>query len=261
MKYNPFNLQGKTAVVTGGAGLVGAALVKALAEAGATTIIGEIKAAQAREAAGRLKAAGLDAVFHTLDITKEKSVSNLIKFIDKRYGRMDIWVNNAYPRTSDWGEKFEAVRLSSWKENVDMHLNGYFICCQKAAEYMKNQRSGSIINMASIYGILGPDFSTYSNTSMTMPAAYSAIKGGIVNFTRYLASYYGKYNVRVNCISPGGVENKQPKAFVKRYKEKTPLLRMAKAEDIAGAAVYLASDAAGYVTGHNLVVDGGWSVI
>ena len=156
---------------------------------------------------------------------------------------------------------FEKVSLNSWRKNVDMHLNGYFICCKNAAEYMKKRKSGSIINFGSIYGILGPQFSVYKGTKMTVAAPYSAIKGGIINFTRYLASYYGKYNIRVNCVSPGGVYDKQNKLFIKQYKDRTPLGRMADKEDIIGGALYMASDASKYVTGHNLIIDGGWSII
>jgi NAD(P)-dependent dehydrogenase (short-subunit alcohol dehydrogenase family) len=126
---------------------------------------------------------------------------------------------------------------------------------------MKKNRSGSIINFSSKYGFVAPDFSLYKNTKMTMPAAYSAIKGGIVNFSRYLASYYGEYNIRVNCVSPGGVYDNQPEAFVKKYIQKTPLKRMASKEDVVGGVIYLASEAAKYVTGHNLIIDGGWNII
>jgi NAD(P)-dependent dehydrogenase (short-subunit alcohol dehydrogenase family) len=142
-----------------------------------------------------------------------------------------------------------------------MHLNGYFLCCQVTLEQMKKQNHGSLINMSSIYGHLGPDFSVYAGTEMTMPAAYSAIKGAITNLTRYLASYYGPANVRVNSISPGGVFANQPESFVARYKEKVPLRRMAAANDIAAAVHFLLSDDAAYITGQNLVVDGGWSII
>lgn len=262
MKYDKlFSLQSKVAVVTGGAGLIGKELVQGLAEPGAITVLAEIDENKGERVAKELKRSNLDVTFRHLDITEEKSISDLINFINKKYGRIDIWVNNAYPKTPDWGKKFEDISFVSWKKNIDMHLNGYFICCQKIAEYMKRQKSGSIISLASIYGIAGPDFSIYKNTKMTVPAAYSVIKGGIINFTRYLASYYGKYNVRVNCITPGGIYNKQPEVFVKRYNKKVPLGRMANKEDIVGAAIYLASDAASYVTGHNLVVDGGWSII
>ena len=126
---------------------------------------------------------------------------------------------------------------------------------------MKKQKSGSIINMGSIYGVVGPDFSIYEGTPMTMPGAYSAIKGGILNFTRYLASYYGKDHVRVNAISPGGIKDKQPKSFITRYNQKCPLGRMGEVDDIIGALIYLASDASGYMTGQNLCIDGGWTSV
>jgi NAD(P)-dependent dehydrogenase (short-subunit alcohol dehydrogenase family) len=142
-----------------------------------------------------------------------------------------------------------------------MHLNGYFLCSRIALEQMRKQRSGSLVNMSSIYGHLGPDFGVYDGTDMTMPAAYSAIKGAITNFTRYLASYYGKSNVRVNSISPGGVFANQPESFVSAYEKKVPLGRMATPKDIVAAVHFLLSDESSYITGQNLVVDGGWSII
>ena len=258
---NMFRLDGNVAVITGGAGLIGKELARGLATSGAITIVAEVNEDKGKEAARELSGLGLDVVFKRMDIIKERSVSALINFLNQKYGRIDVWVNNAYPRTGDWKRAFENVSLKSWRKNIDMHLNGYFICCQKIAEYMKRQGSGSIINLGSIYGILGPDFSLYKGTKMTVAAPYSAIKGGIINFTRYLASYYGKYNIRVNCISPGGVWDSQPDKFVKRYTQKTPLGRMAEKEDIVGGVIYLASDAARYVTGHNLIIDGGWSIV
>ena len=126
---------------------------------------------------------------------------------------------------------------------------------------MRAGTGGSIINLASTYGIVAPDFSIYEGLDMTTPAAYAAIKGGIVNLTQFLASYYGKNGIRVNCVSPGGIANSQPDVFVRRYVSRTPLGRMGTPEDIAGAVVFLASEAAAYVTGHNLVVDGGWTAV
>lgn len=262
MKYDKmFDLGSKVAVVTGGAGLIGKELSMALSEYGATVVIAEADRDKGSDAAAELGRLRLKAEFRYLDITKEGSVLSLINSLDKKYGRIDIWINSAYPRTSDWGARFEDIKFDSWKKNVSMHMNGYFICCQKIAEYMKRQNFGSIINFGSTYGIVGPDFSIYKKTAMTMPAAYSAIKGGIINFTRYLASYYGKFNVRVNCVSPGGVYNKQPARFIKQYSQKTPLGRMADKEDIVGGVIFLASDASKYVTGHNLTIDGGWTAL
>ena len=262
MKYkNIFNLEGKVAVVTGGAGLIGEELVRGLAEFGAVTVIADVDKTKGSRLAKKLGKNYKNVFFRYLDITNERSVSLLIDFLGKKYKHIDIWINNAYPRTRDWGARLESVSTRSWKKNVDMHLNGYFICCRKIAEFMKKQGRGSIINFGSIYGVTGPDFSIYEGTSMTLPAAYSAIKGGIINFTRYLASHYGKYNVRVNCVSPGGVYNGQAKAFVKKYSARTPLKRLALPGDIVGGVIYLASDAGKYVTGHNLLIDGGWTAV
>lgn len=254
---NLFDLTGKTAVVTGGAGFLGTIFVEALVDHGAKVYIAEIDESVSKKIASRFNK--LVKVLH-LDISRPNSIEKCIHKIVMESGSIDIWVNNAYPRTKDWSLKFEKIPASSWRKNVDAHLNGYCLSCQKVAEVMKKQKSGVIINLASIYGMGGPDFSVYDGTSMTMPAAYSAIKGGIINFTRYLASYYGKYGIRVNSISPGGVLNGQPKKFIKNYCRKTPLNRMAKPADIAGALIFLASPASEYVTGHNLVVDGGFTI-
>ena len=174
---------------------------------------------------------------------------------------MDVWVNCAYPRTDDWGNVVEKLSLDSWKKNVDMHLNGTAWLNRSVALIMKEQRSGSIINMSSIYGVVGNDFTVYDGTDMTSPMAYSAIKGGINSLTRYLASYFGPFNVRVNSVCPGGVFNHQAPAFVKSYSNKTPLKRMGKPDEIAAVVLFLASDAASYITGSNIMVDGGWTAI
>ena len=254
---NYFDLSGKIAVVAGAAGLIGAEAARGLSDAGADVVVADIDKAKGTALAGRLG----KAEFYKLDITQEASIKNIVKSVHKKYGRIDVWVNCAYPRTADWGDRLESIRYASWKKNMDMQLGGCFISSRAIAEYMKRQKYGSIVNFASIYGIKAPDFSVYDGTKMTVPAAYSALKAGIINFTRYLAAYYGKYNIRANCISPGGVFNKQPDSFVDKYCRKTPLGRMAVPEDIAGAVIFLSSDAAGYVTGHNLVVDGGWSIV
>ena len=197
--------------------------------------------------------------FRFFDITSEESIVDSFSEIVKEEGRVDIVVNSAYPRTDDWGAKFEEIELDSWKKNIDSNLGGLFVSCRAAAEQMKRQGGGSLINLASIYGVTAPDFSIYEGTEMTMPAAYSAIKGGVISLTKYIAAYYGAYNIRANSISPGGILDGQAASFVKKYSEKTPLGRMGQAGDIVGASVYLASDASSYVTGENIIVDGGWT--
>lgn len=243
-------LNNKLIVVTGGKGLLGKEIIKEIESNNGIAINADINCEK-----------NLENHEYYCDITSQDSIKELINQIVFKFGKIDGWVNNAYPRTSDWGLKFESIPLESWQKNIDMHLNGYFLCCQLILEHMKKQNYGSVINMSSIYGILGPDFSIYENTNMTMPAAYSAIKGGIVNFTRYLASYYGKNQLRVNCISPGGIYDNQSQQFVENYTKKTPLNRMGAPTDISPAVSFLLSDYASFVTGHNLVIDGGWSII
>jgi NAD(P)-dependent dehydrogenase (short-subunit alcohol dehydrogenase family) len=250
-----FSLKDKVAVVTGGAGLLGKPISMGLAQADAKVYV-----ADNNEKEGiKLEKQNKKLKWIKLDITDIKSINSNIKKIIEKDKKIDIWVNCAYPRTTDWSEKFEEIKYESWKKNVDMHLNGYFLCCQQIAKEMKKQKSGTIINFSSIYGVVGPDFSIYEKTKSTMPAAYSAIKGGIITFTRYLATYYAKYGVRANVVCPGGIFNDQPKNFVKKYEEKTPMKRMGKPEDVVGPVIFLACDAASYITGHVLMVDGGWT--
>jgi len=244
-----FNITDKVVVVTGSNGLLGREIFNLLTDNGAKVIGTDIHFSKKNDDE------------YEMDITNESSVQNFIKQIVGKHGKIDGWINNAYPRTNDWGNKLEDIPFASWRSNVDMHLNGYFLCCQHALLQMKKQGFGSLINMSSIYGMLGPDFSIYEGTGMTMPAAYSAIKGGLINLTRYLAAYYGRYQVRVNSVSPGGVFNNQPDSFVKKYVEKVPLARMATAKDIIAVLHFLLSDESSYMTGQNLVIDGGWSII
>lgn len=244
-----FSLENKVIVVTGGNGLLGGAMLKRLREAGAIGICADISVEIN------------DSLNIRLDITDEQSVRSVTEELITQYGRIDGWVNNAYPRTKDWGLIFEEIPVASWRQNVDMHLNGYFICCQVVLEIMKKQKSGSLINMSSIYGLVGPDFTIYEGTKLTNAAGYAAIKGGLVNLTRYLAAYYGAAQVRVNCVSPGGIFDNQPEVFVENYEHKVPLKKMGTPNDIVGAIHFLLADDSSYITGHNLLVDGGWSAI
>lgn len=244
------NLENKVIVVTGGSGYLGKEFIASINQSGGIGINADLNCPK-----------DLENKVYNLDITSVKSTTELIKTLVNHYGTIDGWVNNAYPRTEDWGTKFEAIPIESWRSNIDMHLNGYFNCCQQVLEQMKRQNLGSLVNISSIYGVVGPDFSVYQGTNMTMPAAYAAIKGGLNNLTRYLASYYGTYNIRVNSISPGGIWNNQPIPFVNAYNNRVPLKRMGTPEDIAPSVVFLLSDAASYITGQNLIIDGGLTCI
>lgn len=246
------NLNEKIIAVTGGNGLLGLEFIKCIQEAGGTAISLDINFDNKEEV--------IDGKLHC-DITDEASIEKVCEVIISTYGKLDGWVNNAYPRTKDWGTKYENIPLDSWKQNVDFQLNSYHNCCQVAIKQMIKNGGGSLVNISSIYGVVGPDFGVYAGTEMTMPAAYSAIKGGLINYSRYLASYFGGQNIRVNCLSPGGVFDHQPESFVNHYNEKVPLGRLANPEDLGPGLVFLLSDGASYITGHNLVIDGGWTSI
>lgn len=243
-------LKDKIIIITGGNGLLGRDIINNVKEEGAFCINVDINHETTP-----------DLSLIKCDITNTESVDECIRLIVDKYKKIDGLVNNAYPRTSDWGNKFEDIEYKSWQKNVDFQLNSYFYFTQQVSKHMINQKNGSIINMASMYGIVGPDFTVYDGTTMTMPAAYSAIKGGVVNFTRYLASYLGSNNIRVNTISPGGIFDNQNPVFVENYNKKVPMKRMGLPEDISPSVVFLLTDGAKYITGQNLAIDGGWTAI
>jgi NAD(P)-dependent dehydrogenase (short-subunit alcohol dehydrogenase family) len=243
-------LKDKVIIVTGGNGLIGKSIIKRIIDEGGIAINAEINVIT-----------DLHKGIINCDITSQNSVEECITQIIIQYGKIDGWVNNAYPRTDDWSTIFEEIPLLSWKKNIDMQLNSIFICCQLVLSQMKKQGSGSIVNISSIYGVVGPDFSVYEKTNMTMPAAYSAIKGGVVNFTRYLASYYGGFGIRINCVSPGGIFDKQSPEFISNYEKKVPMKRLGDPEDVSPSVTFLLGNDSKYITGHNLIIDGGWTSI
>ena len=243
-------LEKKIIIITGGNGLLGSAIIEKLIEDGAFVINLDINH-KTNESLSNIEC----------DITNQESVDNSLNLIINKYEKIDGLVNNAYPRTQDWGNKFEDIKLDSWKKNIDWQLNSYFYMSQQVAVQMAKQKSGSIINIASIYGVIGPDFTVYDGTNMTMPAGYAAIKGGLINLTRYMASYFGPHKVRVNTVSPGGIFDNQNISFVENYEKKVPLRRMGLPEDITPSVSFLLSDESKYITGQNLIVDGGWTAI
>lgn len=257
---NKFSLENKTIVVTGACGLLGKEICRALADLQARVVLADINMEAARQFQVELQSTyGGPVLALPLDIRSEDSVKQLLYSLQQQSLEVDGLVNNAYPRNATYGTAFENIPLESWRENVDMHLNGYFNMSQQTARVMMKQNHGCIINMASIYGLLGPDFRVYEGTSMTMPAEYSAIKGGVINLTRYMATYLAPFNIRVNSLSAGGIFDGQAQSFVERYCQKTPMGRMGIPEDIAAGVLFLISDLSGYITGQNLVIDGGWS--
>jgi NAD(P)-dependent dehydrogenase (short-subunit alcohol dehydrogenase family) len=261
ISYNEkFSLKGKNAVIVGGAGLIGREIVAACAQAGAVCVIAEADEPASRIVAEALGAHACRVRYSHFDISDIKNLERNIGALNADIGGIDIWVNSSYPRTRDWPQKNDDITHESWQKNIDMHLNGYCLSTKYAADTMR-EKGGAIINFGSIYGVTGGDYTVYEGTEMTMPAAYAAIKGGIVNADRSYASYYGKYNIRINTVCPGGVFNGQNETFVKNYEKRTPLRRMAQPEEIASAVLFLSSDAASYITGAVVMVDGGWTAI
>lgn len=257
MSENLFRLKDKVAVITGGFGLLGSALVLAFQEFSANVAVLDIRPdpkqmARFRKKPGRIR-------FYPCDIASSESIRKTLDAVVGDFGKIDVLVNNAYPRNGNYGRIFEKIRLADWKDNVNSHLGGYFNVTQQVSRLMRKRRSGSIVNIGSIYGMVAPDFSIYEGTRMTMPAEYAAIKGGLITLTRYLATYLAPAHIRVNAVSPGGLLNGQDRRFVKNYCKKVPLGRMGNPRDVCGAVLFLAGDAARYITGQNLAVDGGWT--
>ena len=264
---NIFSLENKVAIVTGALGLIGKNHCEALAEAGAKVVVCDLDQTECNNFAGNLpqKSVGISA-----DITDKDSVSDLKERTLKEFGRIDILVNNAAindmfenPLTAAEQSKFENYPLEMWKKSLDVNVTGMFLCSQVIGSELAKQNKGSIINIASTYGMVAPDQSLYLNPDGTQSfyksAAYPVTKGAVISFTKFLATYWGDKNVRVNTLSPGGVENKQDDYFIENYSKRTPLKRMAQPNDYKGALIFLASDASDYMTGANLVVDGGWT--
>ncbi len=265
---NRFSLEGKTAVITGAAGLLGYSHCKALADAGATVFAADLDVDGCQVVADDING----CVFACrVDVTESDSVKALLDKIMETTGRVDVLVNNAAindmfenPSTSLELSKFENYPLEMWKKSLDVNVTGVFLCSQVIGSKMAELGSGSIINIASTYALVAPDQSLYvdqdGKQQLFKSAIYPTTKGAVLSFTRFLASYWGKNGVRINSLSPGGVENNQDECFVAEYSRRTPLGRMAMRDDYMGALIYLASDASSYMTGANLVVDGGFTV-
>ena len=254
-------LNKQVVVITGGAGLIGRQFSAVVAEQGGIAVVADRDVAAATRVAEEIAAehAGR-AEAQVLDITDKASVTKLIKSLHQRHGRIDAVVNNAYPRNRNYGRKFEEVTYEDFCENLGMHVGGYFLIAQQFSAYFCDQGRGNIINMASIYGIMAPRFEIYGGTPMTMPVEYAAIKSSIINMTRYLAKYLKGSGIRVNTISPGGILDAQPSAFLERYKENCLCKGMLKVNDLNGTLLYLLSDMSAYVNGQNIIVDDGFSL-
>ena len=266
-----FDLSSTTAMVTGAVGLLGKEHCHALAAHGATVVAADVDERAAAQVAAEVAAEhGTRAFGIGFDVTKKDSVVAAQARVESEIGDVHALVNNAAindkfenPEAAAEQSKFENYPLELWQASLQVNVTGMFLCCQVFGARMAKQRRGSIINVASTYGIVGPDQSIYRTPSgeqkFYKTPSYPATKGAVINFTRFLAAYWGEAGVRVNTLSPGGVEAGQDPYFIENYSRRTPLGRMADKSDYRGAVVFLASDASRYMTGANLVVDGGWT--
>ena len=255
-----FSLEGRIALVSGGAGsMFGSSVSEALAEAGATVISASRSLERNREFAERMKEEGGDVHAMRLDIMDLESIEALREEVMERFGRLDVLVNSAVVAR---GGGFDEQTPDYWEYSAQGNMVGLFAMCKAFVPAMVKQERGSIINISSIYGVVANDPSLYEGTDMKQPPDYTFVKAGMINFTRYLANYFGKQGVRANCICPGGyATGEHPGPFLENYTKRCPVGRLLENDDIKGAVVFLASDASVYVTGTSLMVDGGWTTL
>lgn len=251
-------LDNKVVVVTGGAGLIGRSYCQAIYENGGIPVIADLNLEQAEAAAKNI---GGHVVAAHLDITNTISVQRLLEDLFQRFDRVDGLVNNAYPRNDNYGRGVEAVEVADFNENLSLHLGGYFLMMQKYCLAIKERgQGGSIVNMSSIYGVVAPKFEIYEGTAMTTPVEYAAIKSGVIHLTKYFARYYLNQGIRVNAMSPGGIEDGQPDEFLKKYNANCGSTGMLSPNDLSQSLVFLLSSDSKHMTGQNLVVDDGFTL-
>ena len=269
-----FDMKGKVVLITGGTGLLGFEYAKILGSAGANIVLVDLDENKCKGKARELeKEFGNKMLGIKTDISNKKQVKSMVKKVEEVFGKIDVLINNAAfnaPADNKGSNfvSFEDYPLELWKKSIDVNLTGMFVCSQEVIRLMiKKNIKGSIINISSIYGLLAPDQRIYhsirhpedKSKKFVKPVDYPTTKSGVLNFTRYLAALYGKNSIRVNTLTPGGVWDKQEEDFVNEYSKRTVFGRMAEKTDYNGAILLLASDASKYMTGANLIVDGGWT--
>ncbi len=257
-----FRLDGKVIVLTGAAGIIGTEVVKAFLEVDARVFAIDRNDALLEQ---RFGPANESLMTCAADVSRRESIVQAFSQLEAKWGIPHALLNNAATKSANFFEPFETFALDEWNEVMAVNLSGAMLCAQVFGAAMAERGGGSIVNTLSIYGIVAPDQriyegSEYLGRAINTPAIYAASKAGLLGLTKYLAAYWGHRGVRVNAVTPGGVFSGQNETFVENYSRRTPLGHMAKPDDMASAMRYLASDASKYVTGHNLVVDGGWTV-
>ena len=256
-----FDITGKVAVVTGGAGLLGSQFSKVLADYGATVILTDYDINQCQKKAKEL---GSEKIIpYKLDVTSKSEWDALLQKIFDDYASIDILINSAAytnkTKTDSFDNTFENTTLESWNEMINVNLTGSFLGCQSVAKYMKKNNSGSIINIASLYGVVSPNHKMYPGTGIVQPVAYTVSKHGVMGLTKYAATWLAENGIRVNSITPGGIQDDHSDLFLERFSQLSPNGRMTKKEELEGAVIYLASEASSSVVGQNIIIDGGWT--
>jgi 2-deoxy-D-gluconate 3-dehydrogenase len=266
-----FDLTGRVALLTGGAGLLGQQFTRTLLRAGACVAVADLRGEAAAATAERIGQGNERCLGVPLDVTSRSSIESVRDTLLDRWRRIDLLINNAAidPKfdaavAGQQASTFEDYPLELWKQSLEVNLTGVFLCCQVIGKVMAAQGRGTIINISSTYGVAAPDQRLYqrdgeAEQTLFKPAAYAVTKAGVAHFTRYLATYWAAKGIRVNTLTPHGIYNAQDEQFVKRFADRSPLGRMAEPDEMNGALLFLASDASSYMTGGNLVVDGGWT--
>lgn len=260
-----YDLTKKTVVLTGATGFIGPTYARSLSECGANVVVVDLDEARCQQLMAELRETyKTEPMALRLDITHKDEVERGVARLVERYGRIDILVNNAAYHQLEHivggnEASLEEFPLATWQRTLDVNLTGALLCCQAIGKVMLKQGGGVILNISSVYGVVAADQRIYGDSGLNSNVAYAVTKGGLLNFTRYLAAYWQGRNIRVNSLSPGGVFNGQDAEFLRNYTYRTMLGRMADVDDLTAAVLYLVSDASKFVTGTNLIVDGGWT--
>jgi NAD(P)-dependent dehydrogenase (short-subunit alcohol dehydrogenase family) len=251
------SVQGLVVAVSGGCGRIGSALAAAIVKDGGKVLLADVADAKGKEMQTSLGAA---ALYSHCDVTDAAQIDSSLEAAARRFGKLDAAVHCAYPRTGSWGADFFSLQAADLAENLRLQLGGAILFSQRTLRRFEQQGSGNLLHVSSIFGVSPPRFEQYEGTRMTMPIEYAAIKAGIVSITRYLAERMKNRGVRVNCVSPGGIRDDQPEAFLARYREHCASKGMLDAQDVVGTALFLLSPESRYITGQNIVVDDGWTL-
>ncbi len=258
---NIFDISNKVAVITGGAGLLGVQFAKVLADYGANVILTDYDINECKKKVKELSNENIIAM--KLDVTLKSDWIDVLAKIFNDYGSIDILVNSAAytnkTKTDSFNNTFENTTLESWNQMLNVNLTGSFLGCQTVAKYMKEKKEGSIINISSLYGVVSPNHKMYPGTGIVQPVAYTVSKHGVMGLTKYAATWFAEDGIRVNSITPGGIQDEHSDLFLERFAQLSPNGRMSRKDELDGALIFLASNASSSVVGQNIIVDGGWT--